>query len=139
MIPATYALSGILLVVTGGLFWAGKLDATTQTIAWSVVFFFASAAASSAYLTVSELFPVEIRGMAIATFFAFATLVGSAAPLLFGKIVDSDSPAQLFAGYALSAGLMIGAAVIARWLGVAAEGKSLEALAASHHEDPGAE
>ncbi|MEP6862119.1 MAG: MFS transporter [Deltaproteobacteria bacterium] len=140
MIPATYALSGVLLVVTGALFWAGKLDATTQTIAWSVVFFFASAAASSAYLTVSELFPVEIRGMAIATFFAFATLVGSAAPLLFGRIVDAGSPAQLFAGYALSAGLMIGAAVIARWLGVAAEGRSLEALAASHHhDDAGAE
>ena len=77
MIPATYALSGVLLVVTGALFWAGKLDATTQTLAWSVVFFVASAAASSAYLTVSELFPVELRGMAIAVFFAFATLVGS--------------------------------------------------------------
>ena len=134
MIPATYALSGVLLLATGGLFWAGMLDATTQTIAWSIVFFFASAAASSAYLTVSELFPVEIRGMAIATFFAFATLVGSGAPTLFGKIVDTGSPAQLFAGYALAAGLMLGAAVIARWLGVAAEGKSLEALAAGHHE-----
>jgi len=134
MIPATYALSGVLLLATGGLFWAGMLDATTQTIAWSIVFFFASAAASSAYLTVSELFPVEIRGMAIATFFAFATLVGSGAPTLFGKIVDTGSPAHLFAGYALAAGLMVGAAVIARWLGVAAEGKSLEALAAGHHE-----
>jgi len=139
MIPITYALAGVLLIATGGLFWAGKLDATTQTIAWSVVFFFASAAASSAYLTVSELFPVEIRGMAIATFFAFATLVGSAAPLLFGRIVDAGSPSQLFAGYALSAGLMIAAAVIARWLGVAAEGKSLEALAAAQHEHAGAE
>jgi MFS family permease len=139
MIPITYALSGVLLVVTGGLFWAGMLDATTQTIAWSVVFFFASAAASSAYLTVSELFPVEIRGMAIATFFAFATLVGSAAPTLFGRIIDAGSPSQLFAGYALAAGLMLTAAVIARWLGVAAEGKSLEALAASHHEYTGGE
>jgi MFS family permease len=136
MIPATYLLSGVLLLVTGALFWAGLLDATTQTIAWSVVFFVASAAASSAYLTVSELFPVEIRGMAIAVFFAFATLVGgAAAPALFGKIVDSKSPAALFAGYALAAGLMIGAAVVARWLGVAAEGKSLEALAATGHDE----
>jgi MFS family permease len=135
MIPATYLLSGVLLVATGALFWAGLLDATTQTIAWSVVFFVASAAASSAYLTVSELFPVEIRGMAIAVFFAFATLVGAAAPTLFGKIVDSGSRATLFAGYALAAGLMIGAAVIARWLGVAAEGKSLEALAATGNDE----
>ncbi len=134
MIPLTYFASGVLLLVTGALFWAGALDAVTQTIAWSVVFFVASAAASSAYLTVSELFPVEIRGMAIAVFFAFSTLVGSAAPSLFGAIIDAGSPGQLFAGYALSAGLMIGAAVIARWLGVAAEGKSLELLAAAQHE-----
>jgi MFS family permease len=136
MIPATYLLSGVLLLITGALFWAGLLDATTQTIAWSVVFFVASAAASSAYLTVSELFPVEIRGMAIAVFFAFATLVGgAAAPALFGKIVDSKSPAALFAGYALAAGLMIGAAAVARWLGVAAEGQSLEALAATGNDE----
>ena len=80
MIPATYALSAILLMTTGLLFLGGYLDAITQTVAWAVVFFFASAAASSAYLTVSELFPVELRGMAIALFFAFGTLVGSVAP-----------------------------------------------------------
>jgi MFS family permease len=135
MIPATYLLSGVLLLVTGALFWAGWLDATTQTVAWSVVFFVASAAASSAYLTVSELFPVEIRGMAIAVFFAFATLVGAAAPTLFGVIVDSKSRGALFAGYALAAVLMIGAAAIARWLGVAAEGKSLEMLAATGQDE----
>jgi len=135
MIPATYFLSGVLLLVTGGLFWAGMLDAVTQTLAWSVVFFVASAAASSAYLTVSELFPVEIRGMAIAVFFAFSTLVGSAAPSLFGAIVDAGKPVQLFGGYALAASLMIGAAIIARWLGVAAEGKSLEALTLAHHDE----
>ena len=103
-------------------------DATTQTIAWGVVFFVASAAASSAYLTVSELFPVELRGMAIAIFYAFGTLVGAFAPTLFGAIVDTGSPQQLFAGYALSSGLMLGAAIVARALCVPAERRSLEAL-----------
>lgn len=126
MIPATYALSGLLLLATGALFWAGALDALTQTLAWGVVFFFASAAASSAYLTVSELFPVELRGLAIAIFYAFATLAGAGAPLLFGMIIDHGQPAQLFAGYALAATMMISAAIIARWLGVAAERRSLE-------------
>jgi len=126
MIPATFALSGVLLVATGLLFVGGYLDAVTQTICWSVVFFVASAAASSAYLTVSELFPVELRGMAIAVFYAFATLVGAGAPLLFGVIIDNDSPMQLLAGYALSAGLMIIAAIVARVYGVDAEGRSLE-------------
>jgi MFS family permease len=94
----------------------------------------ASAAASSAYLTVSELFPVELRGMAIAVFYAFGTLVGAGAPLLFGAIVDTGDPMQLLAGYGLSSGLMLGAAVIARVFGVDAEGKSLEALVHSRDE-----
>jgi MFS family permease len=116
----------VLLVATGLLFAAGLLDALTQTLAWSVVFFVASAAASSAYLTVSELFPVQLRGMAIAVFYAFATLVGAGAPLLFGALVDAGDPAELFAGYAAAAALMIGAAVVARVLGVDAERRSLE-------------
>ncbi|HEX3697882.1 MAG TPA: MFS transporter [Polyangia bacterium] len=128
MIAATYAASGVLLLITGALFLVGALDAVTQTIAWSVVFFVASAAASSAYLTVSELFPVEVRGMAIAVFYAFATLVGAGAPTLFGAIVDAGRPGQLFAGYALAAALMIGAAVVAHRLGVDAEGRSLEEI-----------
>jgi MFS family permease len=128
MIPATYALSGILLAITGLLFVAGLLDATTQTLAWSAVFFVASAAASSAYLTVSELFPVELRGMAIAVFYAFGTGVGAIAPTLFGWIVDADDPWKLFAGYGLASLLMVGAAVVARVYGVDAEGRSLEAL-----------
>lgn len=128
MIPMTYAVSGILLLVTGALFLGDMLNAVTQTIAWSVVFFVASAAASSAYLTVSELFPVEIRGMAIAAFYAFATLCGAGAPLLFGVIVDTGEASRLFAGYALAAGLMIIAAVIARFLAVNAEGRSLESI-----------
>lgn len=131
MIPATYALAGLLLLATGGLFVAGFLDALTQTLAWSLVFFFASAAASSAYLTVSELFPVELRGMAIAVFYAFGTLVGGVgAPALFGALVDTQDPRQLFAGYALSSALMIGAAIVARVLGVDAERRSLEELCA---------
>jgi MFS family permease len=130
MIPVTYAASGVLLLATGGLFLAGWLDAVTQTIAWSVVFFVASAAASSAYLTVSELFPVELRGMAIAVFYAFGTLVGAGAPTLFGAIVDTGEPDRLFAGYALAATLMIAAALVARRLCVAAECRSLEEICA---------
>ncbi|HTJ40958.1 MAG TPA: MFS transporter [Kofleriaceae bacterium] len=131
MIPVTYALSGVLLLATGAMFVAGWLDALTQTIAWGVVFFVASAAASSAYLTVSELFPVELRGMAIAVFYAVGTLAGAVAPTLFGAIVDTGEPSRLFAGYALASALMIGAAVVARTLGVDAEGRSLEELAAA--------
>jgi len=117
-----------LPIATGGLFWAGKLDATTQTIAWSVVFFVASAAASSAYLTVSELFPVELRARAIAVFYAFATLVGAGGPVVFGALIDAGKPGQLLIGYLAGAVLMIGAAVVARILGVPAERKSLEEL-----------
>lgn len=138
MIPATYALSGLLLLATGALFVAGLLDARTQTLAWSLVFFVASAAASSAYLTVSELFPIEIRGMAIAVFYAFGTLVGAGAPLLFGAIVDSGEPERLFAGYALASFLMIVAALVARLLGVAAEGRSLEEINALEDSDASA-
>jgi MFS family permease len=128
MIPATYAGAGVLLAVTGALFDAGVLDAVTQTVAWSAVFFVASAAASSAYLTVSELFPVELRGRAIAVFYAFATLVGAGAPVAFGAIIDARSPGQLLVGYLAAAALMIGAAIVARVLGVDAEGRSLEEL-----------
>ena len=130
MIPGTYALSGALLLATGGLFVLGWLDAGRQTLAWCTVFFFASAAASSAYLTVSELFGVELRGMVIAIFYACGTLAGAVAPLLFGHFVDAHDPMRLFEGYAIAAGLMIGAAVVARVYGVASEGRSLEELSA---------
>ncbi|MFO0611872.1 MAG: MFS transporter [Polyangiaceae bacterium] len=129
MIPLTYAVSGSLLLVTGGLFLAGRLDAVSQTVAWSCVFFVASAAASSAYLTVSELFPVEMRGMVIALFYAVATSGGAVAPLVFGEIVQSGNAVRLFVGYAFASGLMFVAAVIARVYGVSAERRSLEALA----------
>ena len=128
MIPLTYALSGVLLLATGGLFVAGALNALTQTLAWMLVFFVASAAASSAYLTVSELFPVELRGMAIAVFYAFGTLAGAGAPVLFGAIVDTGDPRQLLAGYALAAAMMLAAAVVARVFGVDAERRSLEEI-----------
>ncbi len=130
MIATTYLLSGGLLLVTGYAFWQGFLDATTQTLCWCVVFFFASAAASSAYLTVSELFPVEIRGMSIALFYATATAFGAMAPTVFGAILQSQSRLALFAGYAVAAAVMCGAGLIAAMIGVPAEGQSLEQLAA---------
>jgi MFS family permease len=135
MIPLTYASSGLLLLATGGLFVAGALNAVTQTLAWMLVFFVASAAASSAYLTVSELFPVELRGMAIAVFYAIGTLAGAGAPALFGAIVDTGDPWQLLGGYALAAAMMLAAAVVARVFGVDAERRSLEEITA---EEPSA-
>jgi MFS family permease len=130
MIVTTYASSGLLLGFTALLFVAGVLDAVTQTIAWTIVFFFASAAASSAYLTVSESFPVEVRALSIALFYALGTGIGGVgAPWLFGALVGSGEPAAVAAGYALGALLMLAAAAVAAWLGVAAERKPLEAVA----------
>jgi MFS family permease len=131
MITLTYGLAGILLAVTGWLFHAGMLTAQTQTLAWTIIFFIASAAASSAYLTVSEIFPLEIRAMAIAIFYAVGTLVGGVgAPLLFGWIIGTGSVTALFIGYLLAAVLMIFGAVIEARIGVRAEGRSLEDVAA---------
>lgn len=131
MIALTYGLSGVLLAITGWLFYVGLLTATTQTVAWTAIFFVASAAASSAYLTVSEIFPLEIRAFAIAIFYALGTLTGGvAAPLLFGRLIGTGSRGALFGGYVASAALMIGAAVVELWIGVKAEGKSLESIAA---------
>ena len=130
MISATYAISGLLLAATGWLFHAGMLTAHTQTIAWMVIFFVASAAASSAYLTVSEIFPLEIRALAIAIFYALGTLAGGVgAPILFGWIIGTGSRVALFAGYLVGAGLMIIGALVEAWLGVDAERKSLEHVA----------
>ncbi len=130
MIAATYAISGVLLVATGWLFVRGVLDATTQTLAWSVVFFFASAAASSAYLTVSETFPLEIRALAIAAFYAIGTALGGiAGPIVFGALIESGSRARVFDGYLLGAALMLGAALVQAVWGVASERKALEDVA----------
>jgi MFS family permease len=97
MIAGTYILSGILLIITGLLFRAGTLNAPTHTVAWCVMFFFASAGASAAYLTVSEIFPMETRAMAIAFFYATGTIVGGfGGPLLFGALIQSGKPSQIF-------------------------------------------
>ena len=131
MIALTYAVSGLLLFVTAWLFVHGHLDARTQTVAWSVVFFFASAAASSAYLTVSESFPLELRALAIALFYAFGTALGGVAgPWLFGSLIGTGERTAIGWGYALGASLMLVGAAAALWLGVAAERRSLEDVAA---------
>ncbi len=130
MIAATYLLSGILLAGSGHLFATGVLSATGQTVAWTVIFFFASAAASSAYLTVSETFPLEVRALAIAFFYAIGTGIGGVAgPWLFGVLIDTGSRTSVFGGYLLGAALMVAAGLIAARFGVAAERKPLEAVA----------
>ncbi len=130
MIATTYALSGILLAVTADLFSRGLLSAQTLTIAWMTVFFFASAAASSAYLTVSEIFPLEIRALAIAFFYAIGTAAGGiAGPILFGMLIDTGSRGAVAVGYVIGAALMIGAAAAEALWGVAAERKPLETVA----------
>lgn len=131
MIAITYALAGLLLALTGWLFYAGLLNAETQTLAWSIIFFIASAAASSAYLTVSEIFPLEIRALAIAIFYAIGTLAGGVgAPILFGWLIGTGSSVALFAGYLVGAGLMMVGALTEVLIGVPAERKSLEHIAA---------
>jgi MFS family permease len=130
MIALTYALSGVLLGLPALLFVAGALTAATQTLAWTIVFFFASAAASSAYLTVSECFPVEVRALAIALFFALGTAIGGiGAPWLFGALIGTGDPSAIAAGYALGAVLMLAAGGFALWLGVDAERRPLESVA----------
>jgi len=131
MITLTYALSGVLLAGSGWLFQQWLLTARTQAIAWTVIFFIASAAASSAYLTVSEVFPLEVRGLAIAIFYACGTLTGGvAAPFIFGLLIQTGSRTALFYGYLAGAVLMIGAAIIEAVMGVSAEQKSLEDITA---------
>jgi MFS family permease len=130
MITATYALAGVLLALTAWLFRAGMLTAQTQTLAWTVIFFVASAAASSAYLTVSEIFPLEIRALAIAIFYAIGTLAGGVgAPVLFGWIIGTGSSTALFAGYLVASTLMLLGALVEAWIGVPAERRSLEHIA----------
>jgi MFS family permease len=130
MIAATYALSGALLLGTGILFERGMLDARSITICWCVVFFFASAGASSAYLTVSETFPLEIRAMAIALVYSAGTLVGGAlAPALFGALIATKSPERVFDGYVLGALMMLVAAAVELRYGVEAARRRLEDIA----------
>jgi len=131
MIIATYGISGILLAVTGWMFQHGLLTVTTQTICWTAIFFIASCAASSAYLTVSELFPLEIRAMAISIFYAAGTLAGGVgAPALFGVLIGTGSRTYVFYGYLLGGLLMLVSSAMEVKLGVKAERQSLEDISA---------
>jgi MFS family permease len=133
MIAGTYLLSGALLAFSGYLFKIGALTAVTQTMLWTVIFFIASAAASSGYLTVSEIFPMELRAQAIALFFAIAQVFGSLGPTIFGALIgdqDHPDPGRLFVAYLIAAVIMIAAGVVAAIFGVRAEQTSLEDVAA---------
>jgi MFS family permease len=137
MIALTYATSGALLAVTGALFAYGMLSAAGQTALWSGVFFFASAAASSAYLTASELFPLEIRALAIAIFFAIGTGAGGvAAPWLFGTLIGTGSRTAVLFGYLAGAVLMLLAVLAVLAWGVRAERRPLEDVAPPLSLDP---
>src|SRR4051794_23374623 len=130
MITLTYGVSGVLLAVSGYLFSIGVFTAQTQTSAWMIIFFFASPAASAAYLTVSETFPLEVRALAIALFYAIGYGIGGVAgPALFGALIDTGSRTSVFAGYLFGSVLMVAAAVVAWRYAVAAERKSLESVA----------
>ena len=130
MIAGTFTASALVLIVTGYLFEKGMLTATSQTVLWTVMFFFASSAASSAYLTVSEIFPLEVRALAIAIFFSIGTAVGGVvAPWFFGVLIDTGSRRALYVGYLIASGLMLAAAGVELRFGVAAERTGLEAIA----------
>jgi MFS family permease len=131
MIAATYLASALLLMLTGYFFVQDWLSAISLTLMWTAIFFFASPAASAAYLTVSEIFPLETRALAIAFFYSVGTGVGGvAAPWLFGTLIGTGSRLNVFYGYLFAAGLMIAAALVALLYGIAAERKSLEHVAA---------
>jgi hypothetical protein len=138
MISGTYLIAGVALAVSAFLFHAGTLTALTQTIAWCFIFFFASAGASAAYLTVSEIFPVEVRAKAIAVFFAIAQCFGAFGPWFYGKLIGDTTGqtpdfllhhSKLWIGYLIGSAVMILGAIIELWLGVNAENRSLEDVA----------
>jgi MFS family permease len=130
MIAGTFAVTGAMLVVTGYLFAHGALTSASLTILWAAMFFFASPAASSAYLTVSEIFPLEMRALAIAIFYSVGTAAGGiVAPWYFGRLIDTGSRAALMQGYMVAAALMIAAAIVEVFFGVKAERASLESIA----------
>jgi MFS family permease len=130
MIAGTYILSGVLLAISAVLFKNGSLNATTQTLCWTVIFFFASAGASAGYLTASEVFPLEVRAKAIAVFFAIAQFFGAVGSHWYGDLIgDGSDRNTLFVGYLVGAGAMVLGGLAAVFFGVAAEGKSLEDVA----------
>ncbi|HEY1318063.1 MAG TPA: MFS transporter, partial [Gaiella sp.] len=129
MISGTYIISGVLLAISGLMFDKGHLDATTQTFCWIVIFFFASAGASAAYLTVSETWPIEIRAEAIAVFFAIAQIFGAFGPAFYGALIgDGTSRTGLFVGYVIGGAIMVLGGIVELAIGIKAEGKSLEAI-----------
>lgn len=130
MVTMTYVVSAIALAVTSYLFYHGHLTTGTQVLAFCVIFFFASAGASSAYLTVSETFPMETRAMAIAFFYAIGTGIGGiTGPLVFGPLIESGKPIQVVHGWMTGAVLMLIGGIIAWFFAVNAERRSLEDIA----------
>jgi MFS family permease len=137
MIALTYGLAGALVILVGVLFCLGVLDAAEQTAGWSVVFFFASAAASAAYLTIGESFPLEMRALAIALFYAAGTAIGGiAGPALFDALIATGSRSEILEGYLLGGALMLAAAATELALGISAERRSLEDIAAPLSQAP---
>jgi len=137
MIAATYVAAGVALAISTVLFVNGVYDARGQAIAWSIVFFFASAAASSGYLTIGECFPLELRALTIALFYALGTAIGGiAGPVVFGTLIGTGERELIAAGYAFGAALMVAAGVVAWKLGVKAERTSLERVAAPICSNP---
>jgi MFS family permease len=129
MIGGTYLLSGGLLMISAWMFGEDKLNATTQTFVWVVIFFFASAGASAAYLTVSETWPIEIRAEAIAVFFAIAQIFGALGPLFYGALIGTGtSRTGMVWGYAIGGLIMIIGGVVELLIGIKAEGQSLETV-----------
>jgi MFS family permease len=130
IISGTYLISGVMLAFSAWLFAAGILSAAGQTFIWIVIFFFASAGASAGYLTVSEIFPIEIRAEALAVFFAMAQIVGAVGPAFYGALIgNGTNRADLAIWYLVGGGIMILGGVIEAVIGINAEGKSLEAVA----------
>ena len=137
MIAATYSIAGVGLLATGYAFSQDWLTPVTQALSWSLIFFVASAAASSAYLTVSEIFPLEMRAIAISLFYAAGTAIGGfIGPPLYGAMIESGSRAALFGAYAFAAVLMVVAALVTLFLGVDAERRPLEQVCAPLGCDP---
>ncbi|WP_059005970.1 MFS transporter [Streptomyces specialis] len=137
MISGTYILSGLLLFVTAFLFDREALSAVTLTACWTVALFFASAGASSAYLTVSEIFPMETRAMAIAFFYAVGTAAGGiSGPLVFASLTESGVPRDTALAFGLGATLMVAAGVVELFLGVKAERRGLESIATPLSAEP---
>ncbi|MEP6800034.1 MAG: MFS transporter, partial [Lapillicoccus sp.] len=130
MIFGTYSIAGVVLLVSAFLFHNGSLSAGTHTVFWCVSFFFASAGASAAYLTVSEIFPLEVRGQAISYFFAIGQGAGALAPTIYGLLIgDGKDRTPLFWGYVLGSAIMIFGGIVAWFYGIDAEGQSLEDIA----------